>query len=148
MIMSQPGAVAPVVYGGKVRAVMAYLDRDKLQARHLSPLDVMNAARRLQRLPADRRRQVRHDRLRHRPQLDVRRGRATWATSRSRDEHGNAAFLRDVATPKDASFIQTNVVRVNGRRQVYIPVFRQLGSSTLDVVNTLKERARDDEGTS
>ena len=54
------------------------------------------------------------------------------------NEHGNAAFLRDVATPKDASFIQTNVVRVNGRRQVYIPVFRQLGSSTLDVVDTLK----------
>ena len=54
------------------------------------------------------------------------------------NEHGNATFLRDVATPKDANFIQTNVVRVNGKRQVYIPVFRQLGSSTLDVVNNLK----------
>ena len=58
-----------------------------------------------------------------------------------RTEHGNAAYLRDVATPKDASFIQTNVVRVNGRRQVYIPVFRQLGASTLNVVDTLKKRA-------
>ena len=38
-----PGAVAPVVYGGKIRAVMAYLDRQKLQARGLSPLDVMKA---------------------------------------------------------------------------------------------------------
>ena len=55
-----------------------------------------------------------------------------------RNEHGNAAYLRDVATPKDASYIQTNVVRVNGRRQVYIPVFRQLGASTLQVVDTLK----------
>ena len=45
---------------------------------------------------------------------------------------------RDVATPKDATFIQTNVVRVNGRRQVYIPVYRQLGASTLQVVDTLK----------
>ena len=43
MIMGQPGAVAPVVYGGKIRAVMAYLDRQKMQARNLSPLDVMNA---------------------------------------------------------------------------------------------------------
>ncbi len=51
-----------------------------------------------------------------------------------RNEPGNATFLRDVATPKDANFIQTNVVRVNGRRQVYVPVFRQLGSSTLQVV--------------
>src|SRR4029077_12240130 len=38
----------------------------------------------------------------------------------------------------DANYIQTNVVRVNGRRQVYIPVFRQLGASTLQVVDTLK----------
>ncbi len=33
MIMGVPGAVAPVVYGGKLRAVMAYVDRTKLQAR-------------------------------------------------------------------------------------------------------------------
>ncbi len=44
-----------------------------------------------------------------------------------------------MATPKDANFIQTNVVRVNGKRQVYVPVFRQLGASTLQVVETLKE---------
>src|SRR5262245_53633044 len=43
MIMAMPGAVAPVVYGGKVRAVMAYLDRQKMQARGLSPLDVMKS---------------------------------------------------------------------------------------------------------
>ena len=43
MIMSQPGALAPLVYGGKVRAIMVYLDRMKLQARHLSPLDVLKA---------------------------------------------------------------------------------------------------------
>src|SRR3954467_10060721 len=43
MIMGVPGAVAPVVYGGKLRAVIAYLDPVKLQAQHLSPLDVMNA---------------------------------------------------------------------------------------------------------
>ena len=54
------------------------------------------------------------------------------------NEPGNATFLRDVATPKDSSFIQTNVVRVNGRRQVYIPVFRQLGASTLRVIDTIR----------
>src|SRR5215510_14007371 len=43
MIMAEPGAVAPVVYGGKVRSVMVYLDRKKLEARQLSPLDVMHA---------------------------------------------------------------------------------------------------------
>src|SRR4029079_16568217 len=43
MVMSQPGAIAPLVYGGKVRAIMVDLDREKLQARHLSPLDVMKS---------------------------------------------------------------------------------------------------------
>src|SRR5947209_9991333 len=36
-IMASPGAVAPVVYGGKLRAVIAYLNRSRLQARGLSP---------------------------------------------------------------------------------------------------------------
>ncbi|HVU89157.1 MAG TPA: efflux RND transporter permease subunit, partial [Pirellulales bacterium] len=58
-------------------------------------------------------------------------------------EHGNAIYLRDVAKPTDANFIQTNVVRVNGRRQVYIPVFRQSGSSTLSVVDALKSAIPD-----
>ena len=103
----------------------------------------MNAARRVQRVPAHRRRQVRRHRLRHRLATRCTTSSSGWATSRCSTEHGNATFLRDVATPKDASFIQTNVVRVNGRRQVYIPVFRQLGSSTLDVVNDLQEALPD-----
>src|SRR5205085_2265416 len=38
MIMAVPGSVAPVVYGGRLRAVLAYMDRDRMQARGLSPL--------------------------------------------------------------------------------------------------------------
>src|SRR5580704_4417988 len=137
-IMSQPGAIAPLVYGGKVRAIMMYLDRVKLQARHLSPLDVMKAV---------------DDYNVFLPAGSAKFGTTDYAIDSNsmfdqvglmediplRNEHGNAAFLRDVATPKDANFIQTNVVRVNGKRQVYVPVFRQLGASTLEVVDTLKE---------
>ena len=72
MIMSINGAVAPVVYGGKIRAVMAYLDRQKLQARGLSPLDVMNAMDNYNVFLPDRRRQDRRHRLRPRLELDVR----------------------------------------------------------------------------
>src|SRR5258708_10943458 len=63
-----------------------------------------------------------------------------------KSENGKTIFLRDVATPKDANFIQTNVVRVNGRRQVYIPVYRQQGSSTLTVVDGLKTTVPDMKG--
>jgi multidrug efflux pump subunit AcrB len=136
-IMSQPGAIAPLVYGGKVRAVMMYLDRVKLQARHLSPMDVMNAVDEYNVfLPTGSAKFGTTDyAIDSNSMFDV-VGR--MADIPLRNEHGNAAFLRDVATPKDANFIQTNVVRVNGKRQVYVPVFRQLGSSTLDVVQNLK----------
>src|SRR5918912_1307313 len=43
MVMGVPGAVAPVVYGGRLRAVLAYMDRQRMQARDLSPLDLMRA---------------------------------------------------------------------------------------------------------
>src|SRR4051812_46207001 len=137
MIMSQKGALSPLVYGGKVRAVMVYLDRQRLQARHLAPLDVLKAI---------------DDSNVFLPTGSAKFGDTDYAIDSNsmfdlvggmgdiplRNEHGNAAYLRDVGTPKDANYIQTNVVRVNGRRQVYVPVFRQLGASTLQVVDTLK----------
>ena len=130
MIMGQPGAVAPVVYGGKIRAVMAYVDRQKMQARNLSPQDVLSA------LNAGNV---------FLPTGDAKFGDLDYVIDSNsmyenvadmgdipvRIEEGNATYLKDIATPKDANYIQTNVVRVNGKREVYIPVFRQLGASTL-----------------
>src|SRR5437870_1548720 len=39
------GVIAPAVYGGKLRRILAYVDRDKLASRHLSPMDVVQAIR-------------------------------------------------------------------------------------------------------
>ena len=137
-IMASPGAVAPVVYGGRIRAVLAYLNRDKLQARRLSPLDVMDALDEYNLfLPTgDAKFGDRDVAIDSNSMYDMvgRMGDIPLRTI-----HGNASYLRDVATPQDASFIQTNVVRVNGERQVYIPIYRQLGSSTLAVVENLKK---------
>lgn len=138
MIMNIPGAIAPVVYGGKIRAIMLYLDRMKMQARRLAPTDVMQAMDNYNVFL---------------PTGSVKLGDFDYAINSNsmfdyvkqmediplRNEHGNASFLSDVAEPSDASFIQTNIVRVNGRRQVYVPVYRQLGASTLNVVDTLKK---------
>ena len=136
MIMASPGANAPVVYGGKLRTVLAYLDRQKLQARNLSPVDVMDALDRSNVfLPAG----------------DAKLGGTDYALDSNsmyelvermgdipiRADRTGTVFLRDVALPKDAALVQTNVVRVDGRRQVYVPVYRQQGSSTLGVVGNL-----------
>jgi multidrug efflux pump subunit AcrB len=137
MIMSKPGAIAPVVYGGKIRAIMMYLDRMKMQTRRLSPTDVMQAMDNYNLFL---------------PTGSIKLGDRDYAIGSNsmydyveqmrdiplRSELGNAAYLGDVAQPSDASFIQANVVRVNGRRQVYVPVYKQRGASTLSVVDALK----------
>lgn len=138
MIMSSRGANAPVVYGGKIRTILAYLDRAKLQAHGLSPVDVMQALDRYNIfIPAG----------------DAKFGKFDYALDSNAmynsvermgdvpvktDPDGRTVFLKEVAVPKDAAAIQTNVVRVDGRRQVYIPVYRQAGYSTLSVVDTLR----------
>ncbi|OAI54230.1 acriflavin resistance protein [Planctomyces sp. SCGC AG-212-M04] len=138
MLMSNPGAIAPVVYGGKVRAIMLYLDRIRMMARQLAPTDVMQAMDNYNVFL---------------PTGSVKIGDLDYAvTSNSmfdlveqmqdiplRNEQGSFSFLKDVAAPQDAAFIQSNVVRVNGRRQVYVPVYRQRGASTLTVVDTIKK---------
>jgi multidrug efflux pump subunit AcrB len=147
MIMSNPGASAPVVFGGKIRAVMVYVDRTKMQARDLSPMDVMDAVEKYNVfIPAG----------------DVKIGSSDIALLSNSlydfveskpgqpgmemmplvAKHGKFQYLKDVAEPKDAAYIQTNIVRIGdaqheARKEVYIPVYRQQGASTLDVVDTL-----------
>lgn len=139
MLMQTPGASTPVVIGGKLRAVMLYLNQTRMQARGYAPSDVMDAVERFNVFF---------------PSGDVKIGDKDYALSSNsmiRDikdmrllplkaREGNAEYLGDLADPQDAAFIQTNVVRVNGRRQVYIPVYRQVGASTLAVVSSLKSR--------
>ena len=138
MIMSIRGAVAPVVYGGKLRAVLAYMDRVKMQERNLSPLEVMAAIDKYNLFL---------------PTGGAKFGDIDYALASNsmyelvvlmgdipiKSVNGKTIFLKDVASPKDASMIQTNVVRVSGRRQVYIPVYRQQGTSTLAVVDGLTD---------
>ena len=41
MLQGISGVIAPAVYGGQIRRILAYVDREKLQARDLSPTDVV-----------------------------------------------------------------------------------------------------------
>src|SRR5258708_15157347 len=53
--------------------------------------------------------------------------------------HGAPIFVKEIGIAKDTYQIQTNVVHVNGRREVYIPVYRQPGANTIQVVEGLKD---------
>jgi multidrug efflux pump subunit AcrB len=141
-IMALPGSNAPVVYGGKIRTILAYIDRDKMQARNLSPVEVMNALDRFNIfLPAG----------------DAKFGSMDYALDSNsmyeevkkmgdipiKTDKSGTVFLRDIAKSEDAAMIQTTIVRVEGRKQVYIPVYRQQGSSTISVVDAIKENRQD-----
>src|SRR5258708_10654942 len=53
--------------------------------------------------------------------------------------NGAPIFVKDIGIAKDTYQIQTNVVHVNGRREVYIPIYRQPGANTIQVVEGLKQ---------
>jgi multidrug efflux pump subunit AcrB len=145
MVMSLRGAVAPVVYGGKTRAILAYMNREQMQSRSLSPLDLMAAIDNFNIFM---------------PTGGAKIGGTDYALDSNsmydlvermgeipvKTDGPNTVFLKDVAEPKDTSLIQASVVRVNGRRQVYIPIYRQQGASTLSVVDSLRESLPDFKG--
>ncbi len=135
-----PGVIAPAVYGGVLRRILAYLDRDALEARGLSLLDVHRALRRENVLiPTG------NAKLGDLDYLVLSNGMPD-AVGEMNDfpvkvEDGSPVLLRDVGVARDAYQIQTNVVRVNGRRQVYVPIYRQPGENTLRIVDEVKARS-------
>ncbi|MFQ5495327.1 MAG: efflux RND transporter permease subunit, partial [Phycisphaerae bacterium] len=49
-------------------------------------------------------------------------------------------FMRDVAEVKDSHQIQSNKVRINGKTMAYIPIYRQPGANTLEIVDSIKSK--------
>ncbi len=131
------GVIAPAVYGGKLRRILSYVDRDQLQARNLSPMDVIGAIQRGNTMIptgsaklGDLDYQVNSNGMVARvPELnDV----------PVKLEEDAPIFVGDVADTRDSAAIQTNVVRVDGRRQVYIPIYRQPGANTIQIVEGIR----------
>lgn len=137
------GASVPYPFGGKIRQIMAYVDRQKLQAQGLTLRDVTNAINATnQILPAG----------------DAKIGPYDWyiysnsqiptpeALNHVPIKLGPAqspTYLRDVGDAKYAAQIQYNKVLINGRPSVYVPVFKQTGANTLDVINGVKRAIRE-----
>ncbi|WP_263385416.1 efflux RND transporter permease subunit [Granulicella arctica] len=133
-----PGASVPQPFGGRWRQIMLYADPFKLEANQLSPMDVVRAVNESNVvLPAG----------------DVQIGRTDYniytnsmlkgpediAQVPLKMEGQSPVRVGDVATTKDAFSLQYNIVRVDGTRAVYVPVFKQGGdSNTIAIVNGVK----------
>ncbi len=138
-LQSIQGVIAPAVYGGKLRRILCYVDRLKLEARGLSLMDVQKALLRQNVLiPAGNAKMG-----------DVDFQLFTNAIPDTVDQlnyvpikvvNGAPVLMRDVGNVRDAGQIQTNVVRINGARQVYIPIYRQPGANTIEIVDSINDR--------
>lgn len=138
------GVIAPAVYGGKLRRILAYVDREKLQARDLSPLDVVQALRSFNlMIPTGNAKLGSLD-----YQIDA--NSMVPRVEMMNDfpvkiDNGAPVFLKDIGKAEDSHQIQTNIVRISappdfeGKRQVYIPIYRQPGANTIQVVDGIRD---------
>src|SRR5215831_17724653 len=133
-----PGIMYPTTFGGTVRQVTVFLDPERMLARGVSTreiVDSVNAQSVL--LPAG----------------DVKIGDFDYNVYTNsmikiveqmneiplKLVNGVPVFLRDVGKVVDSTMIQTNVVRINGHRAVYLPIMKQAGANTLRVIDGIKE---------
>ncbi len=136
-LITIPGAAVPFPYGGKNRLISIDLDTAALQARGLSPVDVVNAVN-LQNLilPSGTAKfGATEYTVRMNGSTDTIEGLGDLPVRTS----GSATtYLRDVAQVRDGFSPQTNIVRQDGARGVLLSVLKNGGASTLDIVANLK----------
>lgn len=137
-LITVPGAVVPLPYGGKQRQVMINMDHNLMQARNISPTDVLNAVNGENLiLPSGTVKLGKSE-------LDVRTNTSPRTVAELNDlpikQVGSTTiYLRDVATVSDGSQVQTNVVRKDGRRGVLMSILKAGNASTLSVVSGVKK---------
>jgi multidrug efflux pump subunit AcrB len=136
-LITIPGVAVPFPYGGKNRIISVDLDGAALQARGLSPADVVNAVN-VQNLILPSGTAKFGD-----TEYIVRMNGSPDAISGLNDLpvrtiNGTTTYLRDVAFVRDGFTPQTNVVRQDGVRGVLLSVLKNGGASTLDIMANLR----------
>ena len=138
-IANVPGASVPQPFGGRYRQIMVYVDPLKLDAHELSVMDVVHAVNQSNLiLPAGDVKIGPYDYNLYTNSLVP---TATAIDDMPLKTVGQASVLvRDVGKALDAQAIQTNIVRVDGQRSVYLPILKQGGdTNTIAVVDGIKE---------
>ncbi len=133
-----PGVAFPTTFGGTVRQVTVFLDPERMLARGISTHEIVNSVNMQSVLL---------------PAGDVKIGDFDYnvytnsmikVVDQMNDipvkvVNGVPVFLRDVGKAVDSTMIQTNVVRINGNRAVYLPILKQAGANTIAVVDGIKD---------
>ncbi|TDX66538.1 multidrug efflux pump subunit AcrB [Methylosinus sp. sav-2] len=136
-LTTTPGVTLPTPWGGKQRQIMVDLDTSTLQARGLTPLDVVNAitAGNLV-VPSGL---VKLGDLQYVVRLNsTPDALSTLNSIPIRVADGAPLLIRDVAQVRDGNPPQQNIVRVDGSRAVLLTILKNGNASTLNVVENVK----------
>src|SRR5215469_14188784 len=140
-IANVPGASVPQPFGGRYRQIMVYVDPLKLQAHQLSPMDVVrqiNESNLI--LPAGDVKIGPFDYNLYSNSQAPTPGSINSMPLKSVGQTQASVLVGDVGKAVDAEAIQTNIVRVDGQRSVYLPILKQGGdTNTIAVVDGIKK---------
>ncbi|MBI3802682.1 MAG: efflux RND transporter permease subunit [Nitrospirae bacterium] len=135
---SLPGISAATVKGGKVREIDVEIDPNLMRERGISVLDVEKAVRNADLIFQSG---------------DIKIGTLDYNVFTNsqisavqqlnqvvvRVANGTPIRIKDIGRVNDGHQIQLNVSRVNGTRGVYMDIYRQPGTNTVQVVDQIKE---------
>jgi CzcA family heavy metal efflux pump len=136
-MVSVPGAVIPLPYGGKQRQITISMDQAAMQSKGIAPGDLLNAVGQQNVVMPSGTIKIGQS------EYDVR----TNGTPRTVEEManiplkqsaGSTVYLRDVASVSDGFQVQSNIVRQDGRRGVLVSIFKNGNASTLDIVKGIR----------
>jgi CzcA family heavy metal efflux pump len=140
-LVTVPGAAVPLPSGGSQRQIQIDLDPQALQSKGLSAQDVANAiAAQNQINPAGFAKIGAF-------QYSVRLNNAPESVAELnnlpvRVVNGGTIYMRDVAHVRDGAGPQTNVVHVDGGRSVLLTVLKNGATSTLAIVQGVKDMVK------
>ncbi|MDC0935174.1 efflux RND transporter permease subunit [Pirellulales bacterium] len=136
-LQSIQGVISPAVFGGKLRRIYAYMEPSRLEAYGLTLMDVQAALSKYNVLI---------------PAGNMKVGQSdfqlfTNAVPETIDDlndsivkivDGVPVKISDIGRVENASQIQSNIVRIDGSRQAYIPIYRQPGANSIEIVRTIR----------
>jgi multidrug efflux pump subunit AcrB len=136
-LVTAQGANLPPVFGGPPKQINVDIDPALLQAKGLSPQDV-SAAINVQNiiLPAGTAKMGTKEyqvALNSSPDIVERLDDAPIKMV-----NGQMVYIGDVAHVREGAGVQSNIVRINGRRGAYLQVLKFGKASTIDVVNRIR----------
>ncbi|AME26980.1 efflux RND transporter permease subunit [Burkholderia sp. PAMC 26561] len=131
------GAAVPLPFGGKVRQIMVDINSRALQAKGLSPLDVVNAVNTQNLILPGGTAKI------GTREYNVQMNGSTTSVAALNNlpiktVNGGVVYVRDVAQVRDGYAPQTNIVRSNGSRAALLEVEKTGSTSTLTIISQIK----------